>query len=291
MREIDSYFLNEINKTLYHYSGVGALLGIAQSRCLWASNAYYLNDSKEIIHACDVLEEVTKPKIIVGNGLEHDFLKQFMEWVNHFRTTTYDVFVFSLSEEPNLLSQWRSYTPHGKGVSIGMPPTLINKIAQNNNLRIARCIYQNSEQEELLNSLVEKMLITFRRELPNIAITKFNPSQCYHQFLEGFRGDILQVLSIVKHEAFAEEREWRLISPYFSRYTVPEIKFREGASMLVPYIELKLPENNGEEVWFEEIILGPSQHQNLSMFALSKLLSNKRLCNRTIDCGIPYREW
>lgn len=291
MREIKSFFLKEIDRTLYHYSGIGALLGISQTKCLWASNAYYLNDSKEIIHACDVLEEVTKPRILFGNGPEQEFLKQFMEWISHFRTTTYDIFVFSLSEERNLLSQWRSYTPHGKGISIGMPPSLINKVAKKNNLRIAQCLYRKKDQEELLNSLVEKMLITFRKELPNIDTTKLHPPQCYHHFLEGFRGDILQVLSIVKHKAFEEEREWRLISPYFSKYTVPEIKFREGASMLVPYIELGLPENNDGKVLFEQIILGPSPHQNLSMSALSKLLSNKRLCNNTTNCGIPYREW
>jgi hypothetical protein len=249
-----------------------------------------MNDSKEITHACDVLEDVLLPRMAFGvqNNTESEFLKQFRDWVSECRTTTYNLFVFSLSEEASLLSQWRSYTPHGKGVSIGFSSDVLNDLAQSSHLRIAKCLYERADQEEAIKSLVEKLLTTFRQEQPSIDITKAHPSQCYHPFLEKFRSDVLQVLSIIKHEAFKEEREWRLISPYYPKFTVPAIKFREGASMLVPYIELKLGE---ARPIFEKVILGPSPHQNLSMSALSMFLRNQSLCNQTVNCVIPYREW
>lgn len=290
MRQIDDFFSINIPQTLYHYTGVGSLLGMAKTKSLWASNVYYLNDSKEILHACDVLAKVLRPRLIDKNiqSPETTFLKQFQEWVNSCRIATYNIFVFSLSEEPSLLSQWRSYTPHGKGVSIGFSQPLLSAIAQNSSLKIAKCLYEIHEQEEVLGSLIQKLLITFRQEHSTIDITKAHPSQCYHPFLEKFRGDVLQVLSIIKHKAFEEEREWRLISPYYPKYTVPTIKFREGASMLMPYIELPLGES---KPYFASVILGPSPHQNLSMSALSMFLSNQSLCNITENCVIPYREW
>lgn len=154
--------------------------------------------------------------------------------------------------------------------------------------RIAKCLYRNDEHEELLGSLLEKMLITFRQRLPALDTSKADASQKYHGFLELFRADILQVLAIVKHSAFSEEREWRIISPYFPNYTVADVKFREGASMLLPYTKLGLPKEGN---LFEEVILGPSQDVNLSSSALSAFLSNRRVCNRTVNSQIPLRKW
>jgi hypothetical protein len=289
MRDIPDLFASKPQGPLYHYTGIGSLLGISRTKSLWASNVYYMNDSKEVIHACDVLNGVLESlQIFDPNEPEEDFLRQLKDWGESFRRETYNLFVFSLSEEPSLLSQWRSYTPHGKGVSIGLSPETLKRLLQHGNVRLAKCIYEKGEQEDLLYSLIGMMLTTFKQKQPEIDITKAHPSQCYHPFLEEFRGDFLQVLSIIKHGAFREEKEWRLISSYYPNYTLPDIKFREGASMLVPYLELPLGEN---KPYFQEIILGPSPHERLSLSALSMFLSNQKLCNKTGICDIPYREW
>lgn len=292
MRTVADYFSSDINQALYHYTGVGSLVGMSKSKSLWASNIYYLNDSKEITHACDVLSGVLEIRLAffkdTNSPLEFEFLNQINAWINSFRTNRYNIFIFSLSEVPSLLSQWRSYTPHGKGVSIGFSPDMLKALAESSKLRIAQCLYNEKEQEELLRSLLEKLLITFRQESPHIDITQAPARQGYYPLLEKFRGEILQVLSIIKHKAFQEELEWRLISPYFPSYISPMIKFREGASMLVPYIELPLGMPSPH---FSSVILGPSLHPNLSMSALSMFLSNQGLCNNTINCDIPYREW
>lgn len=289
MRKVSDLFVNEIGRPLYHYTGIGSLLGISKTKSLWASNVYYLNDSKEIIQACDVMDDVLKPMLIFGgNEPNKIFLAQFKEWAESFRRETYNLFVFSLSEEPSLLSQWRSYTPHGKGVSIGLSPETLNRLVQYCDVKLAKCIYARHEQENVLSELIQMLLTTFQQKVHEIDVTKAHPTQCYHPFLETFRGDVLQVLSMIKHEAFKEEQEWRLISNYYPNYTLPAVKFREGASMLVPYIELPLGEN---KPYFQGVLLGPSPHPNLSNSALSMFLSNQRLCNSAGYCGIPYREW
>lgn len=291
MKQVDDFFSFKANKTLYHYTGIGGLLGIVETRKIWASHAYYLNDSKEILYACEVLRKVLSQCISDHQNDEREFLEQFTKWLETFHVNHYHIFIFSLSEERSLLSQWRSYTPHGKGVSLGFSAHILNRILQSSDFRLAKCLYKHEEHRELMKSLLEKMLVTFRQRLPHLDITKNYPPQKYHGFLEGYRGALLQVLSIIKHSAFEEEREWRLVSPYFERYTVPEIKFREGASMLMPYIEIDLSNNNGEQKLFEEVVLGPSQHANLSMSALSSYLSNKVACQKTGNSNIPFRKW
>lgn len=290
MRDVDSYFESSVSQVLYHYTGVGALLGIVESNSLWASNIYYLNDSREIVHACDIfrmsLSAYLKDGAIDSN--EEEYLNQLNTWVEGCKRNHFNIFIFSLSEHSSLLSQWRSYTPHGKGVSIGISEQTINYLAKQHKLRIGKCLYEIQEQANLVGSLINKMILRFRRRPPEIDLSKAHPATCYFEFLEQFRGDVLQVLALIKHETFVEEQEWRLVSPYFEKYITPDIKYREGASMLIPYIELEL---GNEKPSFEQVVLGPSTYQELSMSALRQFLSNKGICNSIWNCSIPYREW
>jgi len=289
MRKINDFFSKTINRPLYHYTGINSLMGIANSKHIWASHAYYMNDSEEIVHACTVLENVLRPRFAFGNPdeLENIFLKQFQEWTNNCRTTHYNIFVFSLSEQQSLLSQWRSYTPHGKGISIEFTEKTLNDMIKLGNLRIAKCLYEEAEQAEAISSLVDKLITTFKQENTDTT-PPANRINCYYSFLDRFRSDILQVLSIIKNKAFEEEQEWRLISNHYPEETDSNIKYRAGASMLIPYIEMPFGDTTP---YFGTVMLGPSPHKELSTSALSNFLKSKNLCNWVKSCEIPYREW
>jgi len=290
MREIESYFESSVSETLYHYTGIGALLSIAENNSLWASNIYYLNDSKEIVHACKIFGMVLSKYLEgkVADPDEREFLNQLGTWVDGCKRNHFNIFVFSLSEYSSLLSQWRSYSPHGKGVSIGVSKDTINDLVKRHNLKIGKCLYGLADQGQVVGSLINKMIVTFRQNSAEIDMSDTHPSSCYRKFLEQFRGDVLQVLALIKHEAFVEEQEWRLISPYYEKYITPDIKYREGASMLIPYIALNL---GNKKPFFERVMLGPSTYPELSMTALGMFLNNKGICNSTGNCLIPYREW
>jgi hypothetical protein len=287
MRPFDDFFSTEIDKTLYHYTGISSLLSISEKKKVWASHIYYLNDSREILYACDVLRQILLENISTHHNEKREFFEQFRSWLDTYKTD-FHIFVFSLSEKKSLLSQWRGYTPHGKGVSIGFSTSTINKIISQPNFKIAKCLYTPKEHQELMNSLLEYIFTTFNQRLSDLDTSQFHPTQKYHGFLEEFRGILIQILSVIKDSAFEEEQEWRIISPYSPNHIVPEIKFREGASMLLPYVEFDLPT---EGKLFEEVILGPSQHPNLSMHALSTFLSNNKICDVTIYSDIPFRKW
>ncbi len=223
--------------------------------------------------------------------LDHQFVRQRTLWLDSFNDPDC-LFISSLSEEQNLLSQWRSYTKHGKGVGLAFNPGRVKRIlAAGKNLKIAKCIYEPDEQRELMSSLLDLCLISFRQQGATIDTSKEHPNQRYFGFLEGFREEFLQVMAIVKHGAFSEERESRIISPYFENFTVPEIKFREGAAVLVPYIEIVLPRNERDQSLFDATVLGPSKHPNLAMSALAMFMSNNKASRMTINSNTPYREW
>ncbi|WP_396615967.1 DUF2971 domain-containing protein [Lysobacter soli] len=290
MRDLDDFFASNVDRTLYHYTGIGALLGIVEHKRVWASHAYYLNDSREILHACDVLRALVLERAEQCSDIEREFLEQLHAWLKTFDSNAYHVYIFSLSEERSLLSQWRSYTPHGKGVSLGFSAATLNSMLREQNFRIAKCRYANHEHRELLEVLLDKLLITFNQGRSTIDVMQNHPSQKYFKFLEDYRNDFLQVLSVIKHPSFKEEAEWRVISPYYPNYTVPEIRYREGASMLLPYIHVDIQRDDGGPL-FDEVLLGPSRDNELSMSALSNFLRKAGASPQTVSCGIPFRKW
>jgi hypothetical protein len=128
VRQVDSFFSSSVEQSLYHYTGIRGLMGIVDSRAVWASHIYYLNDTKEIVHACEALDGLLRQRETLGDEREKEFTRQFRDWLESFRRTPFHIFVFSLSEKASLLSQWRSYTPHGKGVSIGFSAGVLNHV-------------------------------------------------------------------------------------------------------------------------------------------------------------------
>ena len=290
MKTIHDFFFVEPNLTLYHYTSMTALMGICEKRAFWASNIYYLNDSKEIVQACEQFSHLLRSKLIKNaiNGNEVEFVRQLSEWVLGFKSTVHSIFVFSLSEERNLLSQWRSYTPHGRGVSIGLASGVVKSVAEKSEFWLAKCLYKTDDQVDLLESLLEKILITFRSRRDAMDVSKHSPEQSYYGFLGEFTSDVLRTLSIIKNSSFSEEKEWRLVSKYLPSNRDEQIKFRDGPAMIVPYIELELPYHNAT---FESVMLGPAQHENLAIESLMMYLCNKQICNTVSLSRIPYREW
>ena len=291
MRTIDEILNTNPDKTLYHYSSLDGLLGIVRTKSLWASNIYYFNDASEITYASDILKKVILELKV--NGDEHlgHFLDDFSNWLDTFRHTIHQFFVFSLTEEGNLLSQWRGYTPKGKGVSIGFEPRGLVRKIENQGLKIVKCIYDIPDQRGLAKELLERMIITFNNERHNFESKWYPPRENHRELLEKFREKILQIFSVIKNPSFCEEQEWRLISKYYAKYTIPEIKYREGISMLVPYIEIAISPENANEPMFHEVYMGPTPNHNLSHASLATFLSSWKACNNIISSSIPYREW
>lgn len=287
MRQIGSYFYDSPEAPLYHYTGIASLEGIANYRSLWASNIYYLNDSKELLHACEILDGVLEePGFVFGpkDKPRNRFIRDLRLWATNLSHKPNNLFVFSLSAERSLLSQWRSYTPHGKGVSIGFSTGLVREIAWNNNMRLGKCLYDYPSQEALISSLVESLWTTAcqRPELPALECV-------YFPFFEEFRIQILQVLALIKHDAFSEEQEWRLISSVLEDGNA-KICYRpgEGASLLVPYIKVDI--GNADNL-FDLIILGPTPHEMLAEHALAGFIKATKICRGLEVSGIPFRKW
>lgn len=287
MRTINEHFAIPPSGPLFHYTGFDSLVGIQSSNAVWAGSIHYMNDAMELVSACDAIEELLAPLIAFGKDtdLRRDFARSMVEWIGRLRgDTNRSVFVFSLSESESLLSQWRSYTPHGKGVSIGFRPQLLHSMRDSSGFRLAKCVYDAAEQLALLNDLFEKLWETARQQPFNGK--PYAPLPPNTNIFEMYASDIYQVLALIKHSAFREEQEWRLISPL--HHDLANCEIRAGKSMFVPYLPIDL---GAQKPTFARVVLGPTSHKELSMASLWAYLAKEKISSALTHCNIPYREW
>lgn len=268
MRHLDHYFARPRHDALYHYTGISSLLGIAKGKCVWAGSVRYMNDSEELLHAFDRLEEVLNQRVSTSPPLNprYDFERQMLRWVEEMRDATdLHLFTFSLSEVPSLLSQWRSYTPHGKGVSIGFGQQLLTRVTADGRFKLGKCLYEEEAQNGLLETLLDHLWMKCEATPSLQQKNHLAPAWRYYGIFKENQSDIYRALALIKHRSFAEECEWRLISQLF--HGLEDCSFREGGTMLVPYKEIQLNDVVTEPL-FLSLTIGPTPHTDLSLAAL-----------------------
>lgn len=287
MKFLSPYFCSKPNANLFHYTGFSSVIGMAKSKSIWATSIHYLNDAMELLTACEAIDSLLAPtKAFAREGNYLEFVQQFSSWIDSTRTDTdQHLFIFSLSEADSQLSQWRSYTPHGKGVCLGFSPAQVAQMTQGSHAKLGKCIYEQQDQLKLMELLIAALWEDFEKNTATYKVAI--PSRyAYWPFFNSHALHIYQVLALIKHNSFSEEREWRIISGLYD--SLDNCGIREGKSMFTPYIELHLPE---EGPWFNSVQLGPSPHRELSLTSLRAFMQNNKFCDNVEACEIPYREW
>lgn len=279
-------------ETIYHYTNFPGMMGIVNKGVIWASNILYMNDSAEMNHTVDLIKaEVTAR--IDDNKANQKLLTQFLNWVSNRITSGHMLFAVSFHANGNLLSQWRGYSSHGKGVSLGFDPGYLLACAESQSFQLGRCVYDLLEQQILIRKVIESVEYLADEQGENSDETLRHPAQSYYGIFEQVESDLLRIAAILKHPSFQEEEEWRIVSPVLVDYVSTAVKFREGTSMLVPYLEFKLKRaTNDDSIEFEHVVLGPTPNINLSMNSLTMFLSKAgvKVKSGISYCQIPYRQ-
>jgi hypothetical protein len=292
IKDITENLYSDIPKeTLYHYTTFTGLMGIVHSQVLWASDIRYMNDSAELKHTADLIRMEITQRITAGHA-KPNLLNQFLEWVTHRITNGHMLFAASFRSNGNLLSQWRGYSKLGKGVSLGFNPSYILKCAREQSFQIGKCIYNSADQRRLIKQVVDSVEVLAQTHHENRDIFENNDPQSYYDVFEKIETDLLRIAAILKHPSFQEEEEWRIVSSALTDYVTSPVLFREGTSMLVPYVEFKLLHAKDKPVALEHIFLGPTPNINISMNSLTMFLAkNGANPEKGITyCEIPYRQ-
>lgn len=275
---------------LFHYTSSEGLVGILKSKEMWASNVTSLNDTKEIDHAVDCAKNAIENRI--GRGGIPDAEKRVLnEMLSYAGSAAKRYYVASFSEERDLLSQWRAYCPPGGGYALGLPSVQLTAMAQHQAFILAPCIYEHTEQYQIVSEFLESHLTKFRALL---STTDDETALCKQLSWE-FGQHLARFGSILKHPAFREEKEWRLISSSIQE-PHPQLDFRGTLSRIVPYFRFKLlceefPDLARIGRTPLTAVAGPTSDHHASAMALQFLLRSTIGRVGHGASSIPYRTW
>jgi hypothetical protein len=277
--------------TLYHYTSFGGMTGIVGSGELRASDIRYMNDSAELRHTLDLLNTHVTQRIIDGTDRPR-LLNQLQEWLSHRVVSGPMLFGASFRANGNLLSQWRGYSVHGKGVSLGFAPEHIQYCANAQNFEVAKCLYEPDKQRKLIAEVVDAIEATADQRGENLDPTARHPTQSYYDVFEHIEGDLLRIAAILKHPSFEEEQEWRIVSPVITDCHDPSVDFREGWAMMIPFYRFRLQDAQGQHMQLDHVFLGPTNNVELSMNSLELYLERMQTRPRrgVSYCQIPFRQ-
>ena len=289
----------ESEKILFHYTSLEGLLGIIESKSIWATNVLYLNDASELNYSIQLLGEENdnlKDKIPVDskNLGKFSFFNELIENIDKFISHPYPFgfFVCSFSEEKDLLSQWRGYCPKGIGFSVGFNLDKLKGCAQESNCSIILCNYNEEEQKGALRKLITNISARYDNEIKKISwLGPWGEDE--QELFVDLLMEFIELAPTFKQPKIEAEKEWRIIvsrSLKSSKF-IKAIRFRPGQSMIVPYIEIPLP-TEGDNLIINKIVVGPTHEPKLSKASVEMLLKSKNVKFDEVQYStIPYRNW
>ena len=255
--------------TLYHYSSTEAFHSIISSRSIRLSSLSLSNDSMEGKLVSKLMREIA-----VADGLDKDSVDGLLSAVS-FLEECLDGLGFCLSQEGDLLSQWRGYADDATGVSIGFSKEYLDHLSlttfrnKTGHFLISQVKYDKKEHLQLLGATyreIKELIATGEAYKPCtlrdlIALTPNEKIEAENKRNKELRlevhkkvASLNQDMFLLKTSAFQEEQEWRLLSVLVSGNN-NNISFRPEPDRIIPYCEIEL--ENLKQKAINKVILGP----------------------------------
>ena len=187
---------------LYHYTDQNGFMGIFSNRSLWATKIQYLNDHNEYYLAIRIATEIINERI--DNEENFDIKFTYQEFLRRTELMSdINLCVCSLTEQGDLLSQWRGYSSKLGGYSIGFDLQGIKSIAERNGFDLVPCIYDEENQSKKVESIIDQAINLVGEDV-EYGINR--------KSIAFFDESLIKLAPTLKDKNFSEEAEWRLVS-------------------------------------------------------------------------------
>jgi hypothetical protein len=187
---------------------------------------------------------------------------------------------FCLSEEGDLLSQWRGYADDGRGVAIGFESSFFSDLTETTpdrakgfDLLFVQVCYDPNEQRKITRPYFEKFCqMTNDGALTSPSLLSDETEEEHKKkagFLQVAMISFIPHLYALKNPAFREEKEWRLISLITpgnalavaiseqpSGWKLFDMDYHAKQDRLVPFRSFSLDGKAGRHP-IREVVLGP----------------------------------
>ena len=237
---------------------------------VWLSDAAEMNDSHEVVWADRLIDRVLRER---HSSMSNEDREHFLLG---YRLNRPQPFIFCLSTDPDILSQWRAYAADGSGVAIGFNSEIFpmqrhlpsTNAAPMMNTALWKVTYDEAEQQSIVTSLFERACSS-----PDNCVGQAGKSD--YQLVGSYMAGISPVL---KNPAFKEEKEWRLIhtpmimtnennahSVFGTSYKIGQ---RASNNRIITHFEFPLPtppKGSIKEIWLGPRSLVSEQDVDLAL--------------------------
>lgn len=275
-------FSNDNPKTIYHYTSLQGLKSIIETQKIYCTNINFLNDKKEYKYGVDLILGIIK------NLKNEDSNTHILEMVemNIDLIFNSERYVICFSKNGDLLSQWRAYANHGRGVAIGFDFKLF-KTTTEQVLRGKHIEYVEDYQNKRIKDFIQIIIQFYEKKKDIIDWEDSTYDKTVAKIVIKYLEDII---AYYKNPCFDEEKEYRFQYEIDGINTLKgdeEILFRTSEIMLIPYIELQ-PQYN---TFVEGKTKGNDDHNTyplhpIKQFPISKLIIGPSLDYEPVKLGI-----
>lgn len=287
-------------RVLYHYCSNNEFFSIITKRALWLSSISLSTDSMEGKLVARLISGMAETDKL--SEIEISRLKESMSLLDQL----IDALGFCLSEEGDLLSQWRAHAEDASGVSIGFSKDYLERLSVSidnskmSGFMVGKVIYDRKNQEELIRPTYDKIKEHIKkgafkmprsqallgvRTRPEMELEQKEIIEAYSNLHEEIFS-LLGQLFFLKTNAFREEKEWRLISYLSRKKTDDPCLFRPSEDKIIPYRKYYLSDVGENPI--SEVILGP-KNMTPECFVESFLVHNKFNNVRVLRSEASYR--
>ncbi len=287
---------------LFHYTTADGLKGIVEQNELWATSAYFLNDSTEIIYGYRILKDALeewitnnpRPKESLSSRLARDLLNSFGRDLLDRRVIK-PIYLACFCELDNLLSQWRAYgqsAGYSLGFKVPTDPSTGQGFKPEPNTYTSKWVkvdYNRNEQIKKCRAILDPVLATFddAGTAQAIAAIGDHPLLGYSTTLIVIADILLEEIVGFKNEAFEAEKEWRVVvrqreltkqGTDDGGKTPTPVRFRSSKGMLVPYVRL-IPTDPAKRLPIACVRSGPTLEKTTAGMAIKMMLGRNGFSN------------
>jgi len=300
---------------------------MTESQTIFASDGRFLNDTEELVHARQIVEELAEQEIekiegslewkdtnlppVIAETLRRTVRSLFG---GRFSDEFLQVFVACFSESRDQLSQWRGYSHGSTGVSLGYDLRNVRSTLYSGLAAFAPCVYNDGKKRELLRDVVQNlfertialMTLTYRAGY-DVGLKSASDEESEASFqnwyennadviaiqekIDVYRRDaaysLLHIAALMKNASFREECEWRLVLPRLRSFNDHKLQ-TDFRTGSSTLIPHIAHGLPSDSLPLKEVILGPDSH-NAAEGAITAYLASRDLEAKVTRSCIPYR--
>jgi hypothetical protein len=216
---------------LFHYTSNEGLIGIINSKKLFATDILSMRDQSEFRYGADIARQVVHElHDAERTSITESLLRPFEDDPMLGLGTGAFFHAVCFCETQDVLTQWQMFSATG-GFALGFDFQKLLERQAAGDFIIAKMVYDNERQRDLVRKVVTNGLAVF---------TEFE--RPLRQSQDSLNGLILELgvtlynlISRFKHPCFKTEAEWRMVIAGEG-----ETKFRSRGRAVVPYREIAI---------------------------------------------------